>query len=282
MQLLVSPWTRTFDTLVRSIERSALIVSPYITADPLQYFAKHLKSPGRIQIEILTNLAVDSMIQGSTSPRALVEFSVAVPSTNVRHLPGLHAKVYVADKRVAVITSANLTRGGLRGNYEYGIEIADSATVHEIVTDLEGYGALGAEVSVPELQHLAEAVDDLQGQQSRVMASAKMGLREEFEARVTATQESLLSLRATSAQSTNAIFSRTILYLLGRGPLSTQQLNPLVQRIHPDLCDDSVDRVIQGVHFGRRWKHMVRNAQQSLAKQGRVNLQDGRWHLGTG
>jgi hypothetical protein len=280
MELLVSPWANTFETFARSIESSALIVSPFITAEPPRNLSLWLKSPESIHIDILTNLAVDSMIQGSTSPRALVEFSAAAPLTNVRHLPGLHAKVYVADRRTAVITSANLTRGGLRQNYEYGIKITDQALVHQIRDDLVGYGALGAEVSPLELAHLADLTDDLRERMASVMRSATIHLRDEFQAKATAARESLLSLRAISAESTNAIFSRTILYLLRRGPLATRgELHPLVQRIHPDLCDDSIDRVIQGVHFGKRWKHMVRIAQQSLKSRGLIRFDGNRWHL---
>lgn len=64
--------------------------------------------------------------------------------------------------------------------------------------------------------------------------------------------------------------------------MSTAELHPLVQALHPDLCDDGVDRVIDGVHFGKRWKHMVRNAQQHLKSQGRIRLEDGRWFLSPG
>ena len=52
MRLLVSPWTGTFDTLVRSIEHSALVVSPYVTAEPLRYIAQHLKSPRQIRCRV--------------------------------------------------------------------------------------------------------------------------------------------------------------------------------------------------------------------------------------
>ena len=129
MRLLVSPWVDTFEAFARSVTNSALVVSPFITMEPLEVLARHVGSPKSINIEILTNLAVDSIIHGSTSPRALADFCNAVLSTRVRHLPGLHAKVYVADKREAIITSANLTRGGLSQNYEYGVKITDSVLV---------------------------------------------------------------------------------------------------------------------------------------------------------
>ena len=46
-----------------------------------------------------------------------------------------------------------------------------------------------------------------------------------------------------------------------------------VAAIHPDLCDDSVDRVINGIHFGKKWKHAVRTAQQSLKNKGTIVLE---------
>ena len=281
VKLLVSPWRGTFDEFARSITQSALIVSPYITAEPLQQMSRYLQPRKSPKIEILTDLAVDSMLQGSISPQALVDFWNTIPSTAIRHLPGLHAKVYVADEREAIITSANFTHGGLVANYEYGIQISDPPVVRQIVDDLEGYATLGAEVSLFELTQFADIAAQLRRQHSQVLASARRSLQDAFQERVSAAQETLLELRAKSSQSANAIFSRTILYLLKRGPLSTKQLHPMIQRIHPDLCDDSIDRVIQGVRFGKRWKHLVRNAQQSLKQQGLLHFNGREWSLTT-
>ena len=281
VELLVSPWEGAFCTFARSITRSALIVTPYITGEPLQRISRHLQSQESPRIEILTDLAVGSMLQGSTSPQALVDFCNAIPSTEVRHLPNLHAKVYVADEREAIITSANLTRGGLAANYEYGVHISDPSVVRQIVEDLEGYATLGAEVSLQQMMQLVDIATQLRRQHSEVLESARRGVERAFREQIAAAEETLLELRAKSSQSNNAIFSRTILYLLRRGPLSTAQLHPMIQRIHPDLCDDTIDRVIGGVHFGKRWKHMVRNAQQSLRNRGLVTFDGLRWHLAT-
>lgn len=62
-----------------------------------------------------------------------------------------------------------------------------------------------------------------------------------------------------------------------KGALSTVQLHPLVQQILPDLCDDTTDRVIDGVHFGKRWKHYVRNAQVALKRKGLIDYDGRRW-----
>jgi len=78
----------------------------------------------------------------------------------------------------------------------------------------------------------------------------------------------------------NAIFSETIRYLLKtKGPLSTEELHPFIQNIHPDICDDTIDRVINGQHFGKKWKHLVRNAQQYLKGTGAIVLEHGKWRL---
>ncbi len=44
----------------------------------------------------------------------------------------LHAKLYMADRREAIIASANLTRGGIEGNYEAGIWVKDPFVMKEI------------------------------------------------------------------------------------------------------------------------------------------------------
>jgi len=53
----------------------------------------------------------------------------------------------------------------------------------------------------------------------------------------------------------------------------------MIEAIHPDLCDNSVDRVIDGKRFGKKWKHAVRTAQQQLKKQGLVRLANDRWMI---
>lgn len=279
MRLLASPWIESFESFARSITRSALLVSPFITREPLQRLASMLDKHTPPQIEILTNLATDHLIQGSTDASAIAVFRRMIPTTTVRHLPGLHAKAYVADDRLAIITSANLTEAGLNQNYEYGIAITESSLVAKISEDLRAYGHLGSEVSLVDLDQLTEISHDLHEHQIQVLRSARRALREEFERRIEHAREALRYVRAKPGESTNAIFSRTIVYILRNGPLSTQQSHPLIQQIHPDLCDDSIDRIISGVHFGKRWKHMVRNAQQGLKRRGLTRFQNGKWHL---
>lgn len=279
MQPVMSPWAATFESFARSIQCRAIIVAPFITEQPLQHFAELLDAKAHPQISLLTNLSVDGLLQGSIDGKAIAEFCRTVPTTTVRHLPSLHAKAYVADEHTAIITSGNLTVGSIYRNYEYGIHIDDTAMVRQIASDLRAYGNLGTEVSLDELDHLADVSGVLKSRYAEMLGSARTSIRREFENQLAVAREALLQLRAKPGESTNSIFGRSILYLLSKGPLATTEIHPLMQNIHPDLCDDSIDRVINGVRFGVRWKHLVRRAQQYLRDSGRIELINGRWQL---
>jgi len=99
-----------------------------------------------------------------------------------------------------------------------------------------------------------------------------------FQEKLDAARIRILRHRA-KGKSTHAILADTILFLLSKGPLRTVELHPMIQHLHPDICDDSVDRVLDGVHFGKKWKHHVRTAQQFLKREGRIRYDGQRWHL---
>jgi hypothetical protein len=90
----------------------------------------------------------------------------------------------------------------------------------------------------------------------------------------------LLKNRVKAGKAKNALFSDTILYLLKKeGPLSTKEMNPMIQIMHPDICYDSIDRVINGQNFGKKWKPLVRDSKQYLKKRGLIFLKNNKWHI---
>ncbi len=280
IQLLVSPWEEAFEQFGRAIRQQALLVAPFIARGPLERLSDILSHSKPLpKVDILTNLAVDNMLQGSIGPRAIHWFCEQNPYTTVRHLPGLHAKAYVADDHLAIITSGNLTSSSLHRNYEYGVQLTDSSVVKQIHHDLHEYGVLGSEVSLEELELISEVSETLRARHQDTIRSARIEVRNKFEQQLEVARESLRLVRARPGESTHAIFARTILYILRNGPLTTQQINSLVEGTHPDLCDNSIDRVINGVHFGRKWKHMLRNAQVFLRRKGLIELYDKKWRL---
>ena len=276
---VLSPWHETFEDFARSIRQEAVIVAPFITEPPLRRLASLLCAGRRPQINVLTNLSEGSLLQGSVDGGAIADFCRAVPTATVRHLPGLHAKAYVADDHTAIVTSGNLTAGSMFRNYEYGIRITDPPLVRRIASDLLEYGSLGTPVSIAELDNLAGIAQSLRDKHSAALRSANTNMQREFEEQLATAQETLRQLRARPGESANSIFARTILHVLSNGSLTTEAIHPLVQNIHPDLCDDGIDRVINGVHFGVRWKHLVRRAQQHLRDSGRIERVGGEWRL---
>lgn len=279
MRPILSPWSQTFETFARSIHNQAIIVTPFVTAQPLRHFATLLDSADPPQISILTNLDTDSLIQGSVDGKAIADFCTEIPTTTIRHIPGLHAKAYIADDHMAIVTSGNLTSGSLYRNYEYGIQVNDSVIVRRIAADLREYGNLGVNVPLEELRRISEIATTLKNEQIVVLNSAREDLKQRTNSLLQGAHESLMQLRSMSGESTNSIFGRTICYLLKSRSLTTEELHPLVQSIHPDLCDDKIDRVINGVRFGREWKHRVRGAQVTLKRRGLIELVEGRWRL---
>jgi len=102
-------------TLLNSAKRDVLVASPFITQEGALFVDKYLSSKVRNTgvFRVITNLSPNNVVQGATDPRALQFLAEHVNGLTVWHLPKLHAKVYIADVRSAIVTSANLTNGGL-------------------------------------------------------------------------------------------------------------------------------------------------------------------------
>ena len=281
MQSIKSPWATTFDQFAASIQETAIIAAPYITREPVERLTGKLRSRHKsVRLDVLTNLHADSLIAGSVDSGALAWLCQQVPGATIRHLPGLHAKAYVADGHTAIVTSANLTHGGLIRNYELGIAITDPKAVSEIADDLEEYGNLGSIVPPDALAELDDKAKDARQRQGTATHSLPDTVRAEIDAILEDMDERLKLLRTIPGESTTAIFGRAVRYILRQhGPLSTRDINPLVQGLFPDMCDDSVHRVINGVSFGRRWKHQVRNAQVQLRRDDVIVRDGNRWRL---
>ena len=285
MQTIISPWATTYDEFVASIQESAIISAPYITRYPLERLANRLRSRRRtVRLDVLTNLRADSLINGSLDISALAWLSDEVPGTTVRHLRYLHAKTYVADEHTAVITSANLTNGGLFRNRELGVAITDPDKVKGISDDLREYGNLGVLVPPDALVELGSMVQQDQRITSTVARTVPAGQKAQEDAIQDSINERLVELRVAGEEFTTnprasitAQFCDAIRYVLRQhGPMSTRDMNPLIKKLKPELCDDEVDRIINGVSFGRRWKHQVRNAQVQLRRDGAIIQEGGR------
>lgn len=280
VEILRSPWEAAFSKLVSAPEQFLLLASPFITRSVTRWIGENLANCSTIQnlrIVCLTNLRLESVLSGSLELEGLVELGRALRNFSVIHLPALHAKVFIADYKLAIITSGNLTHGGLRGNYEYGVALRRPELVREVRFDYEGYARLGAPLTIEEINDFATETKELRMEFRANERRAVKAASAVFKGKLRKAEDQILRLRA--GKSNQAIFRETIEYLLSKGPMKTADLHPLIQRLHPDLCDDSIDRVIDGVHFGKRWKHLVRSAQHALKSGGRIAYDGETWRL---
>ena len=278
--LLRSPWGSSFSEFLMEPEKFLLLASPFLTRSVAHWICDQLArtaQPHKLRIVCLTNLRMESLLNGSLELEGISELGKVTEDFIPIHLPALHAKVFIADYSAAIVTSGNLTQGGLERNYEYGVALRRPDLVRQIRDDFERYAELGARLTTDDIKRFASEIADLREEYIARERGILKKASAIFKSKVREAEERVLRFRA--ARSNQSIFCETIEYLLRRGPLRTEDLHPLIQRLHPDLCDDSIDRVIDGVSFGRKWKHLVRGAQQALKRKGRIAYDGSRWLL---
>ena len=279
-QLLRSPWASHFDALLAEASSSLVLCAPFIGRGPckrVQARTAELASPA-FQLTVLTDLSRDNILSGVTDVFALADVAKAWPTVAIRFLPSLHAKVYIADNRRAIVTSGNLTDSGLFRNFEYGVLFTDADEVQTITRDVLEYGALGSPIDKGQLEVLCTVVGELREMRQAAERTLNTRIHREFDRRLLEVDDEILRVRA-AGRSAHAIFADTILHLLKKRPMTTVEINQAIQRIHSDLCDDSIDRVIDGQHFGKKWKHGVRTAQVFLRRKGDIHLENKLWEL---
>ena len=287
MQSIKSPWQDTFDWFVDSIQESAIIVAPFITRAPVERLARGLHTPDSVRLEVLTNLGEQSLCDGLVDGGALTWLCEQVPRTSVRHLRNLHAKAYVADNHTAIVTSANLTGGGIWRNYELGIAITDTQAVREISDDLREYGNFGIPIPADALTQLDGLAYQARQSKSVVDGGIDDNANSEYEDALSNIARRLTELSTDTEEfkvnpdaTITAKFGDALKYILSRhGALPTREIYPLVQELMPEWCDDSVNRVVNGVELDTKWKHDMLNAQQVLRRQGVIVREGDRWRM---
>ncbi|MCJ7445414.1 MAG: phospholipase D-like domain-containing protein [Methanotrichaceae archaeon] len=127
---------KKLNQLLKKAEYEILIVSPWIkrqTWDGLKgILNKFIRSGGTLKV----------FMRGCES-----DFSTGIGDDLRREISDLggetvlvkqlHAKLYIVDRKEAIITSANLTKGGMEDNYEAGIWLNDPLILGDICSFVE-------------------------------------------------------------------------------------------------------------------------------------------------
>lgn len=91
----------------------------------------------RPRIKILLADEPACYLSGHLDLDALQAVGRTFPTEYHAYGDGLHAKVLIADRKAALVTSANLTGGGLRNNFEVGLLIRERSLVAEICNEFD-------------------------------------------------------------------------------------------------------------------------------------------------
>lgn len=281
MQLISREGRDTLDRVLDAADQCLLICSPFITSVEMTRVIEKLREKSNfasMSVDLITDLRPDSILGGSLHIQALLDLFDAGCKAKVVALARVHAKVYLADTSSAWVTSANLTTSGLDHNLEYGVFVDEPAKAANILRDMEDYAQLGSITTQPQIQNYATVVETLRQDYLAYRKTSESKFRRKFREQLEAASVEAIRLQI-GTRSAHAVFSDALIFLLRSGPMTTAEIHPKVQALLPELCDDQRDRVIDGRHFGKLWKHHVRTAQQHLKRAGIVEYHNGIWQL---
>lgn len=133
MQIIKTPWDEFFIELVRKSRRTIKITSPFVKADMCDKML--LAKNHTCRIELITSFKLANIYSGSIDLKAIK--NIIKSKGIVKNYSKLHSKIYLFDDKEAIITSGNLTNGGLLSNYEYGVYINEEDIVRQVCKDFD-------------------------------------------------------------------------------------------------------------------------------------------------
>lgn len=133
MNTIKNPWDKEFYGLVKSCNESLKISSPYVKVDIINDLYKNIVS--NVSFTLITSFKLMNFYKRSSDIEAIE--NIIDRKGKVKNYQNLHSKIYIFDDVKCIITSANLTNGGLKNNYEYGLYVDDKKILREIIKDFK-------------------------------------------------------------------------------------------------------------------------------------------------
>ena len=270
IQLLNGPWRCALADVASTAEHSLLIAVPYLKYEEVKWLCEQIRPD--IEITTLANIDPDAVSASALDIGAIRYLAEASPLAQVIALPNLHAKVFIADEKAAIVTSGNLTRSALDRNIEYGVLLHREDLVQSVLEDMQAFARLGSKIESDTILELEQLETSLRQARAAITITALPEAKRKFSA-VMRRAKPILASAQVGKRSSNAVFGEAIKFALAHGPLTTPNIAKEVSKLMPALCDDSEELVINGQQYGKAWKHRLRNAQQHL-KRNRIVTYD--------
>lgn len=162
VELLTSPWADRLVALAREASEHIRVCSPFVNRAGVRVLLD--AAAPRVELQLLSKFNAAHFAGGFSDTAAFR--AILARGGQVRNCQRLHAKVYLFDAQCAVVTSGNLTGGGLRANYEYGVLLREPELVETVARDFrrlwdnEATGVIdtGVLAEIDELVHRAPRV----------------------------------------------------------------------------------------------------------------------------
>jgi HKD family nuclease len=128
MRILRSDWKHVFEEEIAKSNRLKFI-SPFLGETTINVLLKEFTGNA---FQLVTRFKQEDFAIGVSSIRALKK--LIKRDVQIYGYKGLHSKVYIFDERAAVVTSANLTEGGLENNEECGVYITEKEQITQFIS----------------------------------------------------------------------------------------------------------------------------------------------------
>lgn len=131
MQILKTPWKNDLMKLVSESTKSIKITSPFVKENICNELL--LNKNKNTSLELITSFKLLNVYSGSLDLKGLE--NIIKNKGVVKNFSKLHSKIYLFDDKKVIISSSNLTNGGLLNNFEYGIYTDNIEIVSKVVKD---------------------------------------------------------------------------------------------------------------------------------------------------
>lgn len=117
LAVINSPWKDDFFDLIANTKESIKICSPFIKYNIVEEIYNIKAEDAKVYL--ITNFNLANFYRKASDIEA-IDYIIRNKG-EVKNCQNLHAKIYIFDDRISIITSANLTSSGLSRNFEYGV-----------------------------------------------------------------------------------------------------------------------------------------------------------------
>jgi len=135
VEIIRSPWISKFKELVLATRDNFIFTSPFIKVSAVNMIMEGRKH--NFAVKGITSFRLRNFERGASDLEA-IKTLLQTDNVLLKNIANIHSKIYIFDSFAAVISSANLTAGGLKGNVELGILLHEETLVKELKNYMEG------------------------------------------------------------------------------------------------------------------------------------------------